>query len=897
MPINNPENDILLDGRYKIIRKIGEGGFGITYEAVNIHNSARVAVKECKSEADKPRFLRETRVLRDFADEPAVVTVLDSFEEEGTAYIVMEYLEGVTIAREIKTNGKWPAEKTVRKLVPVMKALEKMHGAGVIHRDISPDNLMYMPDGSVILMDFGAVLPAEKNDFTRTAIFKSVYSPPEQRDDAFRIGSWSDVYALCATIWFIITGIEPEDSLSRLLYDELQRPSEAGADILPAAEEALMKGLALIKDGRTQDILTLRTELEEVYPDLSEEEKKEIERRRRKRRRIIVSCICAAAALTAVLLYTFRLNILFSFIDTETIMLNGKEMTDEEYSVCSDTVEKRFKAYIGEGRYLTKEEDRLIYYELPIEDIPDSGNVPLDLVIRTSVTRPMTLSVFHMGEESDVDLGIFSQTDDITGFETDGDDALITFSEAAAEKLDGLLDEKDNHLRFFFDLNQNYNPVLSYEGLTLGDGKTVRVGSTGTICNYDGITLYIKYEYKVPFPLMKKHFTESPTPQGFYVDSEWMTKWENVSNTLFPGKNQKNQDEIPGTTISTRYSLASFNDTAEGYNPALLSFQAGIKNRLDGLGIPYAVGMDLVNPDYFIVKTPTEDVWMTELADLGDYVTLHLGNSLTQDPSSQVSEILVEKHEDGSFSLLAAPTNYSEDSFSETIAAAAEHDSGELYLYMNDLQIACCDAEAALESFQNDGTVRFDRWAFYSHPEMDEPTLHFANWLHAALAGYFSTFACYDNTDIEIRDENNAPVFFDIKDLFPDDLSEGETGHAAKELVTAWNKDSDGKMDFSYNELTRYLKMSVYNVNLADPEEALAPVRELFAQYKDEINEGYFNRIDITLYQEGPSSEHKNAGALYYNMSYDEGRLVNNFTYAGDYTEEYEKYLEQHPLM
>ena len=103
MPDDHLKNGKLLDGRYRIIRTIGEGGFGITYEAVNIHNSLHVAVKECKSEADKDRFLREARVLRDFSDDPAIVTVLDSFEDNNTAYIVMEYLDEKRFAAPLRT--------------------------------------------------------------------------------------------------------------------------------------------------------------------------------------------------------------------------------------------------------------------------------------------------------------------------------------------------------------------------------------------------------------------------------------------------------------------------------------------------------------------------------------------------------------------------------------------------------------------------------------------------------------------------------------------------------------------------------------------------------------------------------------------------------------------------
>ena len=173
LPTTVPPEETVLDRRYRILRKIGEGGFGVTYEAENLHTGQHVAVKEQKA-GDITRFLREARVLRDYADEPNIVTVLDYFEENEKACLVMEYLTGRTLSEAVRKDGKWPAEKAVRAFAPVMRALERMHGAGVIHRDISPDNLMVRPDGTLVLMDFGAVKEQSDAAFTQAAVYKSV---------------------------------------------------------------------------------------------------------------------------------------------------------------------------------------------------------------------------------------------------------------------------------------------------------------------------------------------------------------------------------------------------------------------------------------------------------------------------------------------------------------------------------------------------------------------------------------------------------------------------------------------------------------------------------------------------------------------------------------------------
>jgi len=905
----------LLDGRYRIIRMIGEGGFGITYEAVNIHNSMRVAVKECKSEADNARFLREARVLRDFAEEPAVVTVLDSFEENDKAYIVMEYLDGVTLSHEIRKNGKWPTEKAVRSLVPVMKVLEKMHSTGVIHRDISPDNLMVMPDGSVILMDFGAALPTEKNEFTRTAVFKSVYSPPEQRDDVFQTGSWSDVYALCATIWYCITGTEPEDSLSRLLFDELQKPSEAGADILPAAEQALMKGLVLIKNVRTQDIFTLRTELETVYPDLSEEQKKEIERRKKRRKKIIIGCICAAAAITAVCLYIFRINILFSFIETETIALDGREMSDEEYAESTRIVRERFQSYVTGNRVLIRENDRQLFFEIPFDDLPDTGDVSLNDVIRSSVTRPMVLSVLHFNSSDDSfeNLGTYSQTTDIVGFETDGDDALITFSEDAAAEMDGLLEREDEAVWFWFDSGADYARKLSYEGTTLGDGTTVRVSSQGLLNVYNNNGIVNWGEYSVPMSLMKMHFTNAPSPKAFQVDSEWITQWENKNDTMFPGKNQKNENEIPGRTVSVRYSLSRTDFEHEGYNPSLFSFQAVLKNRLDSLEVPYSVGIDRRYDNTYVVRVPSDAVWAEELKCMGESISLSLGSSLTFSSSltfysSDYTGIAVEKYEGGTFSLILTVSNYNTETTADVISTASEQGDGMLYLYLNDLrsnyQIACCDTESALASLTSNGTIKFDRFTFASCPVMDADTAHFANWLVTSFSesaqdrGSIGTMTPFGEMEAETRDENGQPVYFYNEDLLPRRVFETAESLAAKELVDEWNELYSETMYFEYDTSVRQLSAEIYGID------SFYEFTQLLRDNEAENKSMYFGGgVRIRLYD----SDHDSASpgkniSVTYSMSFEEGTLVQNqYLTTSDDTDPainaLKEILEQYPTL
>lgn len=273
----------ILNGKYEIIRSIGEGGFGITYIGHNKVLDITVAIKEYYPKgyanrnvsqdltvtiADntrnayfnqwKMKFLTEARMLAKFANLPGIVNVYDFFEQNGTAYIVMEYLNGTTLKNYVKKNG--PVETTTffKSLIPVLTSLEKIHKQGLIHRDISPDNLMLMEDGFLKLYDFGAA--REYSDATQpnfSVIIKPCFAPEEQYRSKGVQGPWTDVYSVCATIYFSITGVVPEDSLQRAFSDELKKPSELGVNISPKVEATLLKGMSVRSDDRFDSVIPL----------------------------------------------------------------------------------------------------------------------------------------------------------------------------------------------------------------------------------------------------------------------------------------------------------------------------------------------------------------------------------------------------------------------------------------------------------------------------------------------------------------------------------------------------------------------------------------------------------------------------------------------------------------
>ena len=381
----------LLDERYLIQGVLGEGGFGITYAAENRRISLKVAVKELFwrehvrreagesqaisviSEEEKPdyetlkeKFLREARLLRDFEREPGVVRVLDYFEANNTAYLVMEYLEGLTFRQYMKKHGVFDPEELFRRLVPMMESLSHIHQSGVIHRDISPDNIMILEEGTFKLLDFGAA----RNYKTMTggqytAIARENYAPGEQFDRNGRQGPWTDIYALCATIYEGVTGCPPESAVQRLFLDELKRPSEMGISIETSYENIIMKGLEMSPEDRYESLEEMRKDVEAALPLLVEPD--------RGRRRLLAG-IFSGAALACLIIGIFLYREYdrthkFRNVTTETFRLTADEsMTAEEFAEARETVEERLSELAGKDNYIMETEGASLTVTLPLEE-------------------------------------------------------------------------------------------------------------------------------------------------------------------------------------------------------------------------------------------------------------------------------------------------------------------------------------------------------------------------------------------------------------------------------------------------------------------------------------------------------------------------------------------------
>jgi len=262
------------DRIYQLGAAKGQGGFGITYAAMDLRSNTRVAVKEyfpshCAGRDTMTRvicstgqrdgfdsglrsFLQEARTLSSVGALDSVVSVRDYFESNGTAYIVMEYVDGHALNQILTNRGRMHKQELFPILDPLLRDLAIVHRAGVIHRDISPDNLILTREGKLKLLDFGAAR-STAGDKAMTVMLKSGFSPLEQYQSKGQ-GPYTDVYAMAGTIYYCLTGRVPPAAVDRIQVDELIAPNELGAGLSQREQDALVWGLNVYPDRRPQNV-------------------------------------------------------------------------------------------------------------------------------------------------------------------------------------------------------------------------------------------------------------------------------------------------------------------------------------------------------------------------------------------------------------------------------------------------------------------------------------------------------------------------------------------------------------------------------------------------------------------------------------------------------------------
>lgn len=281
-----PRNTVL-HGRYEIRDVIAEGGMGIVYLGYDPVLETKVSIKEYfprryamripeevslqiyagssaeifRTELDK--FIKEARTLARFGALDSIVSVKDFFYENETGYMVMEYVEGETVKQLVEREGRMEPLSVLRLMKPVLDCLSVIHREKLLHRDIAPDNLILREDGRLVLIDFGtARFLSADDEQTMTIYYKSGYSAGEQYAPHTEKGPYTDVYGICTTMYFMLTGVSPEESVRRILHDRVVPLSQyRDIDLPDSAKKAIEKGMAVDIQKRYADVELLCKDL------------------------------------------------------------------------------------------------------------------------------------------------------------------------------------------------------------------------------------------------------------------------------------------------------------------------------------------------------------------------------------------------------------------------------------------------------------------------------------------------------------------------------------------------------------------------------------------------------------------------------------------------------------
>lgn len=354
-----------LQERYIMGTVLGFGGFGVTYRAWDMKLETMIAIKEYypngivnripgekevivysgnreKEFLDgKRRFLDEARNMARFSDHLNIVHVFNFFEENQTAYIAMEFLDGISYKQYIRDNGGRVAiDEAVSITVSILSALKAIHNQKIIHRDISPDNIFICQGGVIKLIDFGAArFSSGAEEKTLSIVLKPGYAPPEQYRNKSRQGPWTDIYAVGAVLYRAITGYMPDESVNRLVRDDVKEPKTLEPEIPDYINNAIMRAMAVDQELRFRDVDRFKAALLEKQNVRNVEE----ELKQRKKKRIGLGVILALVILASGLGC-------YSFFQAKAKAAGLKPATLTVWLPKTDTAENVFNAMTKEYR-------------------------------------------------------------------------------------------------------------------------------------------------------------------------------------------------------------------------------------------------------------------------------------------------------------------------------------------------------------------------------------------------------------------------------------------------------------------------------------------------------------------------------------------------------------------
>ena len=606
----------MLAQRYLLGYAIGAGGFGIIYRAWDTKLETVVAVKEFfanrlmtravgkteviinkksyqEFEYRKERFIAEARTMAKFGNHRNIPNVFESFEENGTAYIVMELLIGQPLNEYLHHNGNIVDRDFALHIAnEVGKALISLHEAGIVHRDVAPDNIFICEDMRVKLLDLGAAKLADNTDDVIDIILKPGYSPVEQYDNTASIGAWTDIYALGATLYVMLTGVKPEESTNRKIKDTLVSPNELEPTIPDNLANAIMKAMAIDRYMRFKSV--------DEFLKAINGEKKIVSLKKEKRRRAAKRIIGITAAVLVVAVISGIVVNLYSskkkaqgLPDAEiTIWFSVKENSTEleaMKTIVDDFTEKHPNVQIvatamPEETYRERLEEAAKTDSLPTifesTDMSDdvlSKTVDLTKVLESDQAKsclfldqydryytdkkqlplaievPMAYVITNGNVSVDFDQSTFSSPDDFDTEKIAVDEArqdLIkkNFDIENAEKSDKFLNNDENECAVMFSTNMAMNEVR--ETLTNYEKTFAYYTDDKVFCKYD-------YEWSI-----------GGGSDNEIVAAERLLEWmlgNNYQNILMISRNSDGQIPINKECFETKINRNNYSAIKDIY--------------------------------------------------------------------------------------------------------------------------------------------------------------------------------------------------------------------------------------------------------------------------------------------------------------------------------------------
>lgn len=731
----------ILNHKYKIIRRLGQGGFAYTYEALQEPILLQVCIKEIPfsrpdagsgSPADFQDGIREGQILGSLHN-AHIVRVLDYFEENNCSYIVLEYLEGLTLQDYVREKGPIPARQLFSSVKPLLSALSQLHAKGLIHRDIAPDNLMVMEDekGQKVscqdsllqlkLFDFGTARKLGLSEYTCT--MKEGYSPIEQLTSDEKQGAFTDLYALSAVLYYCLTGRKPEAAYSRLLDDDLQKPSVLGISIDSRLEAILIKGLAIRPEDRYQSADEMLQAIEEAMPDHAEKKKEQSSSREKEnekeksrklpalhKRRLLGICTAFSVLILTLFssFYFYKGNGKLHY-DPDRMYKVTLTPTDDftvaGYNESIRILKERLELFSKDsGSYSLEEKDGVITLLLNKEDFPqntasgdsyksfsyDQQALP-EYLLRAYLSRAASLTL-SPSLTSDESLPLV-QNQDFTVTAVD-ESALASLEDTLLSDTNTSLQEEAGtspkilSLQFTADfLKENASILEEWKNsYTLIQDKDCSppVSPFTAIPKEDGSGFYLVFadEEDKLFELLQYNLTHEPLEHSFDIAIEEQSSWQEDSSSF--GENQVKEKRLSSAEDRASYYIKAMMSDGE-----MLDCIEVLQKRLDTLGSSYAIGqmdsLTAVTPGCdasvyrFLSIMGNDKLQYSDIADLvlcGNHFYLSTGTSSngTDNYSDTITSCYLDK--DG-----ISLRNYG---FAEKLNASDNEKKGEkLYLLAN----------------------------------------------------------------------------------------------------------------------------------------------------------------------------------------------------------------------